>query len=302
MAQALLLLVCILIGIGARRHPLLPLHAHQSLNFFIVRAALPAMAFLSLRSLAWQPSLLGAVAMPWLMFLLAAALFVPLGRRLGWSSPLIGSTVMMAGFANTSFVGIPVLAALEGPHTASLAILIDQAGSYLTLSALGIAFAARFGSHASTPIRSIVIKAVRYPPFLGMVAGLASRFFEVPEPVLGALRPLSSLVVPLALISVGLQLRFSGARDLMAPLSLSLLYKLLLAPALTLLVFWLLAHPLSSTERSIVLEAAMGPSIAAGIIASQEGLEERLIPLALGFGIPLCLLSAFLWSALMRFL
>ena len=53
--------------------------------------------------------------------------------------------MLVGGLANTSFVGLPMIEAFYGTADLPIGILIDQLGTYLVLSTLGIAVAAYYG-------------------------------------------------------------------------------------------------------------------------------------------------------------
>ncbi|HAI80845.1 MAG TPA: transporter, partial [Chryseobacterium sp.] len=54
---------------------------------------------------------------------------------------LTGALIMCAGFGNTSFVGIPVIQSLFGENGLKTVMLVDQPGSFVALSTVGIAVA-----------------------------------------------------------------------------------------------------------------------------------------------------------------
>lgn len=63
--------------------------------------------------------------MPWINIILTWLLFGFLGCKLGWSKAITGALIIMAGFGNTSFVGIPIIEALYGKTGIETVIMID---------------------------------------------------------------------------------------------------------------------------------------------------------------------------------
>ena len=102
-------------------------------------------------------------------------------------------------------------------------------------------------------------------------------------------------------MAVGLQLRVDAVRERLRSLSIGLLYKLVVGPALVAGVCLLLCEPqtaVAELARTVmVFEAAMGPMIGAAVIANQYRLDGPLAALMVGIGIPLSLLTAPLWLA-----
>ena len=108
-------------------------------------------------------------------------------------------------------------------------------------------------------------------------------------------------MAPLALVSVGLQLRLDSWRGNRAPLALGLSYKLIAAPALLAGLYFALAGFSDGNARVTVLEAAMGPQIGGAIVAIQHGLNPPLVTLMVGTGTLLAFMTASCWWELLSF-
>jgi predicted permease len=80
----------------------------------------------------------------WIGFIVSYLFFSVLGKRLGWSKKLIGCLILTAGLGNTSF-GFQLLK-LYGEEGLKTAILVDQPGSFVVLSTLGILVATIYSS------------------------------------------------------------------------------------------------------------------------------------------------------------
>jgi hypothetical protein len=241
--------------------------------------------------------------MPWMLFALGAAFFALLGRAAGWPRETTGGLMLTGGLANTSFVGLPMIEAFYGPAFLGVGILADQLGTYMVLSTLGVAVAALCspggGGADALRARGVAGKVLRFPPFQALAAGVLLAPFGLPEAALGVLDRLAGTLVPLALVSVGLQLRLGEVRGNLGELSAGLGFKLVLGPAL---IAALLIGGLGATGRIMevtVFEAAMGPQIGGAIVAMQNGLNPRLITLMVGIGILLSLATAALWFLLL---
>jgi predicted permease len=109
-------------------------------------------------------------------------------------------------------------------------------------------------------------------------------------------------LAPLALLSVGLQLRFDALRQHLRALCLGLGYKLRACPAMVVLLLLAVGAEPHMTHHVSVIEAAMPPMIGAGIVASQANLAPRLVSMMIGVGIPLGILTAAAWHWLFRLL
>ena len=109
------------------------------------------------------------------------------------------------------------------------------------------------------------------------------------------LKRLGDTLIPLALVSVGYQLRLSAVRGKTSALVTGLLFKLALAPALILCIFAAVFGVEGPVMRVTVFEAAMAPMIGASIVAMDHDLDPPLITLMLGVGIPLSFLTLPVW-------
>jgi hypothetical protein len=88
----------------------------------------------------------------------------------------------------------------------------------------------------------------------------------------------------------------------MRPLIVGLLFKLVVGPALILLLFLGVLRAQGQILSVTVFEAAMGPMIGASIVAMDHELDPPLITLMVGMGIPLSFLTVPAWWHLLNFL
>jgi predicted permease len=312
MANFVMLAACLLAGWLLRRSQRVADNAHQALNAVIVHLALPAVTLRTLHGFRFDQEHLLPVLMPWVLFGFGALLFWSLGRTLGLSRAQVGALTLVGGLGNTSFVGLPMIETLHGRDGLGLGLLIDQLGSYLALSTLGVAAAAWYAADgavrgagdgavagsakaAGLSGREMLRRIVTFPPVIALALALLLRPLPFPPALEVALARIGDTLAPLALISVGMQLRLDALREHGRALMLGLSYKLVLAPALVVGLLWALDASLTTTTRVSVIEAAMPPMIGAGIVAAQANLAPRLVSLMVGVGIPLGLVTASGW-------
>jgi predicted permease len=112
---------------------------------------------------------------------------------------------------------------------------------------------------------------------------------------MGVLRRLGDTLAPLALVSVGLQLRLDKLAGIKVPLSIGIAFKRLVGPALVMLVYVGLLRATGHVVQITLFESAMGPMIGASIVAIQHRLNPPLITLLVGIGITASFLSLPLW-------
>jgi malate permease and related proteins len=249
---------------------------------------------LQVHRIALQPALFYSVAMPWLLFAVGAGFFWTVSRVLRLTPATTGALMLAGGLANTSFVGLPMIETFYGRSDMAIGILIDQLGTYLVLSTLGIAVAAIYSAGANCA-SDIVKRVLTFPPFLALVLALALMPVSYPGWLGDVLQRLGDTLSPLALVSVGLQLRLEHLRGNTSSLALGLSFKLLLAPLIVAILYIGLLRATGEVIRVTVFEAAMGPQIGGAIVAIQHGLNPPLITLMVGIGITLSFLTLPLW-------
>jgi malate permease and related proteins len=295
MSNLLLLLACLAAGLLMRRFNRAPDNAHPALNAVIVHVSLPAATLHHLHGFSFEGRHALPVLMPWLLFALGALLFWWLGRVLRLPRATVGALTLVGGFGNTSFVGLPMIESLHGRDGLPLGLLIDQLGSYLALSTAGIVVAAWYAAEGKPTLRDIARKVATFPPFIALLVALA--LIDVPfAPALhSVLERLGDTIAPLALLSVGLQLRFDALREQASALCAGLTYKLMVCPALVIAGLWAFSIEADMVARVSVIEAAMPPMIGAGIVAAQAKLDARLVSALIGIGIPLGVSTAVIW-------
>jgi len=294
-SNLLLLVACLAMGMLLQHSGRTPADAHRALNAVILHVSLPAVTLRALHGYAFDPNQLWPVLMPWALFAIGAAAFWSIGRWLRLPRASVGALTLVGGLGNTSFVGLPMIESLHGSDGLGLGLLIDQLGSYLALATIGVFVAALYAGSAPIGLGTMLKKIATFPPLIALMLALALRPLEFAPSLDAALARIGDTLAPLALLSVGLQLRLGALRSQARLLSIGLGYKLLACPAIVFTVLWLLDAELDMTSRVSMIEAAMPPMIGAGIVAAEARLDAPLVSSLIGVGIPLGIVTATLW-------
>jgi len=297
MGNFLLLGTCFVLGMLLRRSGRLPDNAPAALNGFVLNVSLPALTLVYVHELSLSGLLIYPILMPWIMFGIGCAFFYGIGKWLGLTPETTGALMLTGSLANTSFLGLPMIETFFGPQGLAIGILIDQAGTYLVLSTFGIMIAAMY-AHRGTGFsaKSVLRKIAGFMPFISLIVALALIPVTYPEWLTHVLERLGATLVPLALVSVGYQLRWSAVRGRARLLGTGLAFKLIAAPALIAGLYGALVGFESEEIRITIFEAAMAPQIGAAIVAMEHDLDPPLVTLMVGIGIPLSFLTAPLWA------
>lgn len=290
-------------GIFCKRLRNFPANSAQVLNSFIINLSLPALVLsqvprllsnLNFNGMWWVP-----VSMAWINFIISFFFFLFIGKKLNWSRAKIGALVLTAGLGNTSFVGLPILEALIGPQAIPVGVLVDQAGSFLVLSTLGIIVAAFYSGTQINP-KIIIKRVLTFPPFIALILSI----FWVSTGLLGvemltpSLTKIASTLVPLALFTVGFQLHFDRKilKKRWLALSLGLVFKLILIPAFFAYFYMKILGGKDLAVHVTVIESAMASMITSAVVAAEFNLDTEMANLMVGIGIPLSLVTVPLWN------
>jgi len=296
MDNILLIFLCLLMGLGMQRIAAFPKNGHLALNQFIIYVALPALALFYIPKISITTKLLYPLAIAWIGFVLSFVFFYVIGKRLGWPNRLIGCLIITAGLGNTSFVGFPIIQALYGEEGLKTAIIVDQPGSFVVMATLGIITAGIFAKGNSNS-REIIKKILLFPPFIAFVIAVFMNVLKVDfnEHLETVFNKLGATVTPVALVSVGLQLKIDRRSQHWKFLRLGLLFKLIITPAIFFLLYKIILKGKGIAVDVSIMESAMAPMITGTILASNYGLKPKLSSMMVGIGIPLSFATLAIW-------
>lgn len=291
------------LGIVLQKLRRFPTNAYKILNYVVIYICLPALALYYIPKIEWDNNLLYPIGVTWIGFTVSFLFFSFLGLKFGWSKKLTGCLIITAGFGNTSFLGFPIIHALYGEEGLKTAILVDQPGTFVVLSTLGILVATLYSS-GSTSGFYLVKKILFFPPFLTFLLACLMNILDLDFHIYiqFVLQKVGICMTPLAMLSVGLQLRFDKKSKHFKFLGLGLFYKLILTPAIIYLLYVVILNQNSKIIQVSIMEAAMAPMITASILAASHGLKPRLCSMMIGFGIPLSFVTLVFWYFIAQFI
>ena len=254
------------------------------LNQFLIYIALPALVLLKIPTIKIDSNVLTPIIISWIVMLSSAFLIVILSKIMNFARDVTGSLLLVAVLGNTSFLGIPMVTSYLGNGALPYIVIYDQIGTFLALATYGTLIVSLYTNSNGFSIRDIVRKVITFPPFIALVFALLVGDFKYPSAIIKTFEMLSATIVPLALVSVGLQLQLKLPNGTLKPFSVALITKLLFAPLVAVLLCKIFGFSGFAVDVSI-LESAMGPMITAGVVASMAGLAPRLSASIVGYGI-----------------
>ena len=293
MANFILIGLCIIAGILFRKSKTLPKDAHKGINAWIIYIALPATSFKYLPHISWSNELLFPALAPicvWLLGWLFVTLYAKFSKI---SRATSGGLKLVSSLSNTSFIGFPLIIAYFSEQEIATAIICDQI-TFTLLSTIGIIVAIRSSQQQKLSAKLVLKKVLTFPPLLGCILALVlPRYLNLSSLDI-LFDKLSATVGPLALFSIGLQLKFGGWFSEIKHISFALCYKLILAP-LSILTIALLLGMSGMIAKITIFEMAMPTLLTAGVVADQYNLNPKVSNLVVGMGILLSFITTGIW-------
>ncbi len=302
MENILSIFICLLLGLFLQKLKDLPTYSYKTLNLFVTHVSLPALGLYYIPKIEINLQLLYPLSIAWLGFLFAFVFFYVLGKKMGWSNKLIGCLTLTAGLGNTTFIGLPVIQALYGDEGMKIGLVVDQPGTFVVMSTLGVIIGVFFSKEESN-IKGILFKVFQFPPFIIFIFAsfLNVLHLDFPLVVQTAFQKLGATVTPIALVSVGMQLKIDLRSKHWGFLILGLLFKLIITPTIFYILYKKIGHQNTMQINVSIMQAAMAPMIMGAIIATNYGLKPKLSNMMVGIGIPLSFITLTIWYFILKF-
>ena len=296
----MLLILCLLAGAVTRWTGRYPEQLVPSVNWWLITIALPCVILTLIPHTRIDSAGLFPVLSMWVVFL-GALMVALLARRVaGWSREVCGVLILVAGIGNTSFMGFPVISGYYGAEGLKIAVIADQLGSFIILSTAGVITMALCSGNGIS-LRSVLTRIITFPPFIALIISPGLKLFGgLPDMFQTPLVSIGATMTPLALFSVGLQIRLRPPRLLLAPLITGICWKLIAAPAMV----WLLSAGFTSLSHEVIsislLQAGMAPMIAAAMMAQRAGLRPELANSLQSYGILFSFITLAGWHSVLQ--
>lgn len=271
---------------------------YKEINRFILYISLPAIVLSKIPFLPLNSAVIIPVASAWLLFFGCIIFAYLMKRFLGYSNKTFACIVLCCGLGNTSFVGYPVLTYLYGAESLQYAIFVDQPGSFLIMSTMGI-FMATYYSSGKLNWTKISKQLLSFPPFIVFIISLFIPAQLLHTPVLQVLNFIGGWMVPLALLSLGMQFQFKISHIPIKPFFTGIIYKLILGPLLIYILFFFVLKKQDMMAEVSVLECAMPPMITSSILAGNFGLDEELAAVFPTMGILISIITLSIWTLIL---
>ena len=266
----------LLVGYGAKRLRILSAKDTGVIDSIVINLALPAFIFSSMHD---KPLTVGMIKAPFVglsmeIAVLGAAYLI--ARKLRLDRPTTAGLMIAAAFGNTGYMGLPVVSAVFHGDKAAIqsAVMMDSFAMRILLCTAGVAVATFFAGERFS--WQSALEFLKSPLSAAVVIALLLRTTHVPGLLMSSITYMGNAIVPLSMISVGLNLSTGSVRRWPLGIAAAVVLKMALLPALVYLCLPLL-HIEHAVGRVAVLEMAMPSAIFGGVIAGRYGANKEFV-------------------------
>ena len=253
------------------------------LNRFIIYLSLPSLVLYYLKDITLSFAFYIPLFTAWGVFLVVALALFVLYKAFNLSKELTAALIMLLGFGNTSFLGIPFTKAFFNEEAVKFAIIYDQLGSFLILNLFGLLIIS-WAVNKKEPLFKKIFKIITFPSFLALIFVFIFKEFNYPSFIKELTYFFATLLAPAALLFIGLSLKLYVIKEERLFLFLVLLFKLMVIPLIVFAIFKIL-NLNSLAAKVSIFESAMAPMITAAVVAIGSNLKPKFIATTLGYGI-----------------
>ncbi len=208
-----------------------------------------------------------------------------------------GDFLLAAILGNTGFVGLAITPSLVDQSALGWVVLFSLSHNVIGSYGLGVAIASFYGEHNkqvnwTTHLRSVITTPALWAFGLGLY--LQINYIEVPELLSDYLQQSIKVVVPLALLLVGIRLKSIKNWQRLTHALPATAVKLLLLPLAVGIGMGIIGIT-ESSRLAMVLEAGMPTALAGVILAEEYNLKKETIILSIALSSIGVLLTIPLW-------
>lgn len=248
-------------------------------------------------------------AVPWqdlLCFLLGYILFTAVlviaFVRFSGADFAAQSSVYQAVVRFNSYVYFIIIAAVWSHDTLALAAVFAGLAIPVINVCSVLSFFTRRGAHV--PLRNIAQSLITNPLILGTLAGFLCNLIALPKVLLDTADLLARPALPLALLSIGANVRLKllaeyWARGQLILLTGATLLRLLIAPALAWLLAWLIGID-GALLPVVMIFAATPTATSSYILSKQLGGDAELMAAVISLQTILAMLTLAAWLLLIQ--
>ena len=267
----------------------------EALTEFVIYFSLPALALSKIRHMTFSHEVFLIILIAYITMALSLALGYLAGRLMKLDRKNLVTMMVIVGFGNTGFVGFSYIESFYSLHSVSYALVYDQMGTFIALMAFGIPLIAWGGGHEQR-VRDVAKQVAFSPPLLAIVVAIGFQGTEFPPLIETILDKFQATLIPLVTAIVGMKLEFRTLSLYFKENMVALSLKMVIAPLLMLIGFYVFADLKAEWMKVTFLETAMPPMTLAVVFGIRGGLNRELLINALALGILFSFISMGVWN------
>lgn len=182
--------------------------------------------------------------------------------------------IFMIMFANTGFMGLPIINAVYGQDATFFASIAEMVNDILIFS-IGIMLIQK----ASGKKEGLNIKDLLTPGMVGVLIGFALFLFNVQLPgFLGdSINIIGAATTPITMIAIGMQIGRMKVKDIFSGGTIYIMsfVKLILLPLIAYLIFYIILKDTSLLANVVVMDFAMPAAMCTAIFSQQYGADYQ---------------------------
>ncbi len=195
--------------------------------------------------------------------------------------------MVLTALGNTGFLGVPMIKSLFGLEHLAIAVVFDQLGTFIAVSTYGTILVALYSGEQNVSTIKILKKVLLFPPFISLIVAL----FLSPTtlaPVHQLLDIMAAALIPMTMLSIGMQFVFRVDQEDLFPLVAGLSIKMLFLPLMIGLLGYVLSVSPAVLQTSI-FQSATPPMVTGAVILTASHIAPKFTASVLGFGTLLAL-------------
>jgi predicted permease len=244
---------------------------------YVMHFSLPILAFKAGHQIKLGLEVIKVSFLAWVSIVLCMLVAYFIARLYKLSNKDLRTFLLVSSFGNTAFLGYPYTFSYFGQEGLQIAIIYDNLGSFLMVSFLGVMVAS-----GKPDLKEVLL----FPPFLGLVLGLALRGIPLHPSLDKTLDFVAPSTLPVVLFALGLSISLGGIRDNLKFSFLAILIKISVSILAVSLVGRFMELSTVAFKVSL-LESAMPPMMFSAVLALRYNLNPSLAFASVGLGMVL---------------
>ena len=292
----IIFLLCVLItGYLLRRFAIVHSGHISFLNKLIIFFFIPLLTIVKIPTIELSNEMLWLSLSPFIIFIMGWVFFKYFGKLLGLQQQSVQALTLTGGISSTSFVGFPIFESLYGDIGLSYGVLLSLGGTILVFNTIGIGLLLKYSKNSISLI-SLLKRMLTFLPFTVFLLALGMNFLSINLPTI-VHDGMSFIVSPfsaIAILAVGMQVKFSSFQNYRVELLLGQTYKLLLAPFMIFVIGTIFYQANDLIFQISVLGAGIGSMNAMSILTAEKKICPNLAIAMPAIGIPLSVCTVFI--------